>query len=303
MHIDICAPAHMLLQKAHPITDANRKSIAKELASFLGVDIPVPETFEGLPILNNLRSWFFGFNNVRQPGDIDTLWEMFAVAIDLAGSMDNPQIINHFVETFDKVNKQFSVKWNLTSGLFWIRPWQFISLDSKSREYLAKFLKLKIGRGGHENRCSGTEYLDLIDKISDQFENDQYPVHSFPELSLAAWEYEQIEERSTLEPIFENPDEDEISGVGQSITPYSIQDILNEGCFLSSEQLLGMLNCLRMKKNVILQGPPGTGKTWLARKLAFALMGQRSQTNVRAGTRVIVVVHLLVELYRTCSYY
>jgi 5-methylcytosine-specific restriction protein B len=31
-----------------------------------------------------------------------------------------------------------------------------------------------------------------------------------------------------------------------------------------------------------LQGPPGTGKTWLARRLAFALVGQRDDSKVRA---------------------
>jgi len=35
------------------------------------------------------------------------------------------------------------------------------------------------------------------------------------------------------------------------------------------------------KKNLILQGPPGTGKTWLAKKLAFALVGSQSQRYVR----------------------
>ena len=43
------------------IKDANRKIIAAELAKFLGVEEEVPETFEGIPILNNLNSWFFSF--------------------------------------------------------------------------------------------------------------------------------------------------------------------------------------------------------------------------------------------------
>ena len=43
-----------------------------------------------------------------------------------------------------------------------------------------------------------------------------------------------------------------------------------------------MLDRLRDKKNIILQGPPGTGKTWLAKRLAFALTGQRDESKVRA---------------------
>ena len=43
-----------------------------------------------------------------------------------------------------------------------------------------------------------------------------------------------------------------------------------------------MLERLRSKKNLILQGPPGTGKTWLAKRLAWALVGQKDEKKVRA---------------------
>ena len=62
---------------------------------------------------------------------------------------------------------------------------------------------------------------------------------------------------------------------------YSIDDIIAEGCFLERDRLEGILDRLRNKKNLILQGPPGTGKTWLAKKLAFALIGSRSERRVR----------------------
>ena len=41
------------------MTDANRKIIAGELARFLGVEETIPETFEGIPLLNNMKSWYF----------------------------------------------------------------------------------------------------------------------------------------------------------------------------------------------------------------------------------------------------
>lgn len=41
------------------MTDANRKTIATEMASLLNVDVAIPESFEGVPVLNNQRSWFF----------------------------------------------------------------------------------------------------------------------------------------------------------------------------------------------------------------------------------------------------
>ena len=54
--------------------------------------------------------------------------------------------------------------------------------------------------------------------------------------------------------------------------PYSVDDIIKEGCFLPRERLADILESWRDKQNLILQGPPGTGKTWLARKLAYALI-------------------------------
>ncbi len=62
---------------------------------------------------------------------------------------------------------------------------------------------------------------------------------------------------------------------------YSIDIILKEGCFLKREKLETILQRLRDKKNLILQGPPGTGKTWLAKKLAFAAIGERDEDKIR----------------------
>jgi 5-methylcytosine-specific restriction protein B len=47
------------------------------------------------------------------------------------------------------------------------------------------------------------------------------------------------------------------------LTPYGIDDVLSDGCFLPR---------LRDKKNLIIQGPPGTGKTWLSRRRGMALV-------------------------------
>ena len=65
-----------------------------------------------------------------------------------------------------------------------------------------------------------------------------------------------------------------------SIQPYSVADIVSEGCFLEEAILDTILKRLEVKKNLILQGPPGTGKTWLAKKLAFALLGQKDDSRV-----------------------
>lgn len=62
---------------------------------------------------------------------------------------------------------------------------------------------------------------------------------------------------------------------------YSIDDIIKDGCFLEQTKLESILQRFRDKKNLILQGPPGTGKTWLAKRLAFALIGERDEGKIR----------------------
>jgi hypothetical protein len=69
---------------------------------------------------------------------------------------------------------------------------------------------------------------------------------------------------------------------GQSVLePYDVNRIIEEGCFLEKLELEALIEKLRLKKNIILQGPPGTGKTWLAKRLAYALMGMRDTQRIR----------------------
>ena len=50
--------------------------------------------------------------------------------------------------------------------------------------------------------------------------------------------------------------------------------------FLKDEEQVRMLDLLWRKKNLILQGPPGTGKTFIAKRLAYALMGERADDRI-----------------------
>jgi hypothetical protein len=63
--------------------------------------------------------------------------------------------------------------------------------------------------------------------------------------------------------------------------PYSLSDIILDGCFLDLSELKEIHDQLRSKRNLILQGPPGTGKTWLAKRLGYALIGFKSRRRIR----------------------
>lgn len=272
------------------MTDANRKTIAGELAMLLGVTVPVPPSFEGIPVLNNQNSWFFGYANKREPGDIDALWKVFVAASKLA---DGDQLDTHdaFIRAYDEATQVWGVAWNLSTGLYWAHPWEFLTLDSQSRHYINKRLGLNVAISGQQGPCDGRAYLKLQDDLRSRFGEDGYPVHSFPDLSLASWMYKDpVDEPVPAGDIgthagAEQETEGEVREafqVAAPIVPYSVEEILTDGCFLERAEIDRLLDRLRTKKNLILQGPPGTGKTWLAKRLAFALMGQKDDSKVRA---------------------
>lgn len=274
------------------ITDSNRKIIAGELAGFLGVTEPVPGTFEGIPVLNNLKSWYFPFEINRASDHIDALWEVFAAGIAYAEA-DDDFARGEFAKAFDNANGRRGVAWNLTFGLYWVRPWAFLSLDQTSQTYIHKKLAVSIGRNGPKRRCNSADYLAAMDVLEPRFKETSYPVHSYPELSLAAWLYKdptEVKKPSEEGGVSaaedgEDDGDDEVQETVQvvaPIVPYSVADIVKDGCFLESDEIGRLIDRLRIKKNLILQGPPGTGKTWLAKRLAFALIGQKDESKVRA---------------------
>ncbi|WP_232323402.1 McrB family protein [Photobacterium sp. J15] len=261
------------------LTDTNRIAIARELASFLGVEASVPNSFEGIPVVNNQRSWFFGYKYRRGDYDIDTLWELFATAIEHANTPDADSA-EALSAAYDSAAKCWGTGWNLSMGLYWIRPWKYLTLDGQSQTYITKKLGLEVGKNGENGRSGAKEYLGLIDDLETRFREDAYPVHSFPELSLAAWVFRDTD--TTADPDEDTGEQDDTVVPPAPVESYTVSDIISDGCFLDRESISKIIAQLRHKKNLILQGPPGTGKTWLAKKLAYALMGEKNENSLRA---------------------
>ena len=335
------------------MTDDNRKKLASEIAQFLKVDTPAPISFEAIPILNNQNSWFFWGNGERNDDDIDNLWALFDVAKQYADDTAGEDS-EDFLSLYNQVATQKGIRWNLTMGLYWIRPWFYPTLESQSQDYLAS-LSIKPELNGPKKSCSAQDYLLMRDNLLLRFAEDGFPVHSFPELSLHAWQKPVLKnvgkskswknvvltrirdlclrkddarftraefqenyldelkalfpDNNSVEFSIDNKmqalrDEGEIDfvksghyewlgfedGVAEplnapelmAVEPYDIDTIIKDGCFLPQSILGDMLSRLRNKKNIILQGPPGTGKTWLAKRLALALIGEKQPAYIKA---------------------
>ena len=120
---------------------------------------------------------------------------------------------------------------------------------------------------------SGNWHTDRLLKFAfgDQAQNiDEY-------LSISYWgdRYGDSDGEISDDAAISGQDVSEPLSIPEALQTYPISNILDDGCFLDRPTLDAMLERLRTKQNLILQGPPGTGKTWLAKRLAYALIGRK----------------------------
>lgn len=71
---------------------------------------------------------------------------------------------------------------------------------------------------------------------------------------------------------------------------YTIDDA-HAGLFMSRDKFVELLGTLRRKRNLVLQGSPGVGKTFVARRLAYALMSAADPSRVE-----------LIQFHQSYSY-
>ncbi|WP_246095088.1 McrB family protein [Salinicoccus cyprini] len=229
------------------ITDENRIKIIKGLKEEFSVNAAVPETFDGIPVVNNMAATFYYFIGDREEHDIDNLWAIFNAALDYE-QLYSEESRKDFIENFNTVILQRGIKWNLTMGLYWIRPEAFINLDAKNRAFISTDKNMTsefVDQFGVINKMPGGEaYLDIIEAAHASLESRDFKYSTFPELSFHAWHStnRMDETNSSLEEMIE--------------------------VRLEDAELSEYASKLVSSKNVILRGAPGTGKTYLARNIA-----------------------------------
>lgn len=116
------------------ISDANRIAIASEFAKVFSVTAEVPDSFKGIPVLNNMKATFYWFKDERGEEDIENLWKTFLAALEFADN-NTMETRENFCKIYDTVIQQLGIKWNLSIGLYWVRPYTYLSLDSRNKMF------------------------------------------------------------------------------------------------------------------------------------------------------------------------
>ena len=154
------------------IKHENRINSAKLFKNILELKVDIPKDFEGIPVLNNQKSHFFGFRSHRGKNDIQNLWNLFIKVVN----------DENFEEEYNTVIKQFIIKVNITMGLFWIRPEKFLAFDRTNRQYLKEQYGIKLPNKAPEY----SEYMKILDSINKKMASGEIKENTFYELSANA---------------------------------------------------------------------------------------------------------------------
>ena len=184
------------------ISDENRISILEGIKSVFAINATAPHHFEGVPLLNNLKATFYNFEGDREEHDIDRLWDVFETALRFADS-DSEENRRAFSAAYDTVLRQKGIRWNITMGLYWVRPYTFINLDSRNRWFLSNpdNIGAEVIADIAAMRAVPTagKYLDVRDKCILSLQSGKYEYNSLPELSYAAWQVSEAENQRKKE--------------------------------------------------------------------------------------------------------
>ncbi len=144
------------------ISTSSRTEILRRIKGKMSLHSAAPEDFSGLPIVNNLKTWFFPYAFERAADDIDKLWDFAEQVVSR-----DPEKID--ADLFGRCLKIRGIQLaKLTMGMFWLRPDRFFAVDHLNVTYLGE-------KGFSQKTLKSpklTDYLANIRSVRDKLNFD-----------------------------------------------------------------------------------------------------------------------------------
>jgi MoxR-like ATPase len=141
------------------------------------------------------------------------------------------------------------------------------------RDISESLVKSMEGLAVHFSGWKGTPYrMHHIPRLFDLF----FDVDAREELLITGFDPSEKEDEEAETGTDEPP---EGESTEEKAVSYTKLDALKE-LFIDEATYDRMATLLRRKKNLILQGPPGVGKSFLAKRLAYSIMGEKDEKRV-----------------------
>lgn len=152
----------------------NKKvELCKQFKDFLDISEPIPQDFSGVPEMNNMLSNFMAFEIDREEGDIERLWDLFECAV----------LDKDIEKAYNALNGQYLIKYNITMGLFWIRPDKYLALDGNNKAKL-----VSLGIASFDGRfVLYDEYVDIMKRLDEKMASGEVPSANYAEFSQMAY--------------------------------------------------------------------------------------------------------------------
>ena len=148
------------------LSSSNRVRILTKIKQQFEIVADVPSDFDGIPVLNRARMFFYNWNELHQ--SCQKLWEVYE------------QLHNGNISPWFEYYNFYNRRAECTMPLFWCNAKQYIALDSRNRDYLQS-------QGILVDVTDASSYLALLQNVKEDMKADKLKEKSFEEISYNAW--------------------------------------------------------------------------------------------------------------------
>ena len=149
-----------------------RISILDRIKKYFNISADLPSDFDGIPVLNYARSFFYDWNDLHN--SCNKLWGCYEKFVR-----------NNSPKEYIDFRDIKTCPAESTMPLFWIKPYEYVALDSNNREYL------KQNGISVDNIKNYDDYISLLNLLKQKLESNDIKEKTIVDFSYNAWNMEK----------------------------------------------------------------------------------------------------------------